>query len=201
MFGIWRETAYETLQQAQKGTNGMSGETRRRRRLTCRFVGMGGFAVALLVAGLTIGCAGTSPTAATVGRGSEEWGAAPPGTRSYPRSGPERRDRADLPSLTHTSTLADYLRYAALNNPGLEAAFERWQAELEKVPQVRALPDPILTYAHFIEEVETRVGPQESKLSLLQKFPWFGKRRLRGEAACEFAPVPSAHSHAETLEM
>ncbi len=50
-----------------------------------------------------------------------------------------------LPSLNEESTISDYLEYAALNNPGLEAAFNRWKATLEKVPQVRALPDPRFT--------------------------------------------------------
>ncbi|NIO13694.1 MAG: TolC family protein, partial [Xanthomonadales bacterium] len=109
--------------------------------------------------------------------------------------------RAQLPSLGQDSTLADYLQYAALNNPGLEAAFHRWQAALEKVPQARALPDPRLTYAHFIEEVETRVGPQESKLGLMQKFPWFGKRRLRGEAAWEAAEAARERYEAEKLKL
>ena len=46
------------------------------------------------------------------------------------------------PELTEASGLADYLAYAALNNPSLEAAFNGWRAAVERVPQVRALPDP-----------------------------------------------------------
>ena len=33
-----------------------------------------------------------------------------------------------LPKLNEQSKLSDYLTYAALNNPGLEAAFNRWKA-------------------------------------------------------------------------
>ena len=87
--------------------------------------------------------------------------------------------------LTDTSTLSDYLAYAALHNPGLEAAFNRWKASLEKIPQVRSLPDPRFTYAYFIENVETRVGPQRHKLDLSQSFPWFGKLDLLGDVALE----------------
>ncbi len=36
--------------------------------------------------------------------------------------------------LTKDSGLSDYLAYAALNNPGLEAAFNRWKAALEQIP-------------------------------------------------------------------
>jgi hypothetical protein len=65
-----------------------------------------------------------------------------------------------LPELNESATLSDYLEYAALSNPGLEAAFNDWKRAVEKVPQVRSLPDPRFTYAYYIQEVETRVGPQ-----------------------------------------
>ena len=93
----------------------------------------------------------------------------------------------NIPDLDPASTLADYLKYAALNNPGLEAAFNRWKAALERVPQVTSLPDPRFNYAYFIEEVETRVGPQRQKFGVSQMFPWFGKLKLRGNAALEAA--------------
>jgi outer membrane protein TolC len=89
--------------------------------------------------------------------------------------------------LTETSDLSAYLAYAALNNPGLKAAFNRWQAALERIPQVRSLPDPRFTFAYFIREVETRVGPQQQKVGIMQMFPWFGKLKLRGSAAAEAA--------------
>ncbi len=57
-------------------------------------------------------------------------------------------------------TLPDYLRFASLNNAELKAKFEEWKAALEQVPQAKALDDPKFTYSYFIEEVETRVGPQ-----------------------------------------
>lgn len=90
-----------------------------------------------------------------------------------------------LPELNEDSTLSDYLAYAALNSPGLEAAFHRWKAALERISQVAALPDPRFTYGYFIREVETRVGPQEQTFALMQTFPWFGKLRLQGEKAFE----------------
>ncbi|MFO7871736.1 MAG: TolC family protein [Kiritimatiellia bacterium] len=93
----------------------------------------------------------------------------------------------DLPALRDDSSLDDYLKYAALNNPGLEAAFSRWKAALERIPQAKSLPDPRFNYAYFIENVETRVGPQEQKLGLSQTFPWFGKLSLKGDIAGEMA--------------
>ncbi|MFW6164323.1 MAG: TolC family protein, partial [Planctomycetota bacterium] len=79
--------------------------------------------------------------------------------------------------------LEDYVKHAALHNPGLRAKFEAWQAALERVPQVTALPEPMFSYAYYIEEVETRVGPQRHRVMVKQMFPWFGTLRLRGEVA------------------
>jgi cobalt-zinc-cadmium efflux system outer membrane protein len=89
--------------------------------------------------------------------------------------------------LTNTSGLSDYLAYAALNNPGLEAAFNRFKAALERIPQVKALQDPKFNYKYFIEEVETRVGPQRQSFGISQAFPWFGKLSLRGDIAAQSA--------------
>lgn len=85
--------------------------------------------------------------------------------------------------LTEEADLGDYLAYAALNNPGLQAAFDRWKAALEKIPQVKALPDPRFTFTYFIQEVETRVGPQSQRFGLMQTFPWLGKLKLKGDVA------------------
>jgi len=85
--------------------------------------------------------------------------------------------------------LTEYLAYAALHNPELEAAFDRWKAALEKIPQVLSLPDPRFTYAYYIENIETRVGPQRHKLDISQTFPWFGKLDLLGDVALEEANI------------
>ncbi len=85
------------------------------------------------------------------------------------------------------SSLEDYLRHAALNNAGLKAAFNRWKAAVERIPQARTLPDPRFNYTYYIEEVETRVGPQRQKIGVAQMFPWFGKLRLKGDAMAEAA--------------
>jgi len=100
-----------------------------------------------------------------------------------PQPGPATDSSPPLPRLPADATLQDHLVYAALNNPQLEAAFEQWKAALHRVPQARTLPDPRFTYGHFIQEVETRVGPQEQRFGLSQMFPWFGKLRLRGDVA------------------
>jgi cobalt-zinc-cadmium efflux system outer membrane protein len=99
---------------------------------------------------------------------------------------------ATRPEISHvtlgeSSTLQDYLAYAAMHNPNLEAAFNQWKAALQRVPQVRALPDPKFQYKYFIEEVETRVGPQKQSFGLMQAFPWFGTLKLAGDVAGQAA--------------
>ena len=103
--------------------------------------------------------------------------------------------------VVHLEALADYLKYAALNNPGLEAAFNRWKAALERIPQVTALPDPKFNYAYYIREVETRVGPQNQKFGIGQTFPWFGTLSLRGDQAGEAAHAARELYEAEKLQL
>ncbi|MBN1346929.1 MAG: TolC family protein [Phycisphaerae bacterium] len=126
-----------------------------------------------------------------------------PAARSFVgRAAPDAESEArTLPVLDEKATLADYLTYAALNNPGLEAAFNRWKAKLERIPQVRALPDPRFTYGYFIREVETRVGPQRQRVGLSQVFPWFGKLSLRGDVAAEAAEAEHQRYEAAKLQL
>lgn len=104
-----------------------------------------------------------------------------------------------LPTLGEGSSLDDYLRYAALNNPGVEAAFQIWNAELERAPQASALPDPRITYGHYLSEVETRIGSMEQSLGLSQTFPWFGKLQDREDAATRNANA--AHQRFEAARL
>ncbi len=67
-----------------------------------------------------------------------------------------------------------YLKEAAENNPKLKAKYAAFEAAMQRIAQVNALPDPTLTFGYFISPVETRVGPQQAKIGLSQMFPWFG---------------------------
>ena len=80
-----------------------------------------------------------------------------------------------------------YLQTAAENNPGLKAKFNEYMAALEVAPQVKALPDPQVAFGHFIQPVETRVGPQDFKFSATQMFPWFGTLKAKENTAIQFA--------------
>ncbi|MCA9436167.1 MAG: TolC family protein [Candidatus Omnitrophica bacterium] len=92
------------------------------------------------------------------------------------------------PEATVSPTLADYLLEAESNNPGLKAAYYKWQGSLEKVPQVSSLRDPMLTFTEYLEKnVETRTGAQDFQLGVMQLFPYPGKLSLRGQAAAQEA--------------
>ncbi len=107
----------------------------------------------------------------------------------------------ELLVLDEGSSLSDYLAYAALNNPDLEAAFYRWRASLEEVNQARSFPDPQFTYSYFIKEIETRVGPQRQKFGISQTLPWFGKLAARGEIALQTANIAEEKYEATKLRL
>ena len=89
--------------------------------------------------------------------------------------------------LSAQQELEDYLQMAAENNPGLKAKFSDYMASLEVAPQVSTLPDPNLAFGYFISPVETRVGPQQFKISASQMFPWFGTLEAKENVAVQMA--------------
>jgi outer membrane protein TolC len=80
-----------------------------------------------------------------------------------------------------------YLIVAAENNPGIKTRFNEYLAALEVAPQVKALPDPQVAFGYFIQPVETRVGPQEFRISASQMFPWFGTLKAKEKVAIQTA--------------
>ena len=123
-----------------------------------------------------IGCGGEQDS---FQQGTASFGAFPSDRTTRNRDG-EPVGPDELPA---EPSLDDYLRHAALNNPGLAAAFHRWQAAGQRVVRAKALPDPRLSYRYFIEQVETRVGAQRQGFELSQTLPWPSKLARRGDAA------------------
>ena len=50
-----------------------------------------------------------------------------------------------------------------------------------------ALPDPTVAFGYFISPVETRVGPQQFKISASQMFPWFGTLKAKENVSVQLA--------------
>ena len=85
--------------------------------------------------------------------------------------------------------LESWVRYGLEHNSSLKATFDRWRASTERVAQAEALPDPIFTFFQFVEELQTRTGPQKRRYGLSQALPWFGKLGLSGDVAMQDAEV------------
>ena len=77
----------------------------------------------------------------------------------------QNADDALTPSAQSLRSLVDY---AVAHNPDVNAARQRHLGALARVPQATALPEPKLTYRYFVDEVETRVGPQEHGIGFSQ---------------------------------
>lgn len=107
-------------------------------------------------------------------------GSAPPLSSAY-RDGDT--ENAGVPVLSADSSPDDFIRYALYHSPAVEVAYQRWLAAAERLPQVRALPDPRLNVGFFLDEVETRTGPQQARVGVSQAFPWPGILRDREDAA------------------
>lgn len=79
--------------------------------------------------------------------------------------------------------LATYQELATERHPSLVAARAERDAAGAEVRAAAGLPPTRITYAHMLESVETRVGPQEDRLGVTQSFPAWGERRARVDAA------------------
>ncbi len=75
---------------------------------------------------------------------------------------------------------------ALQSNPEILAAKQKWEVFKEKVPQARALPDPMFGFG--IINLPTNFSFKDEDMtmkefSISQMFPFYGKRRLMGEMA------------------
>lgn len=69
-------------------------------------------------------------------------------------------------------TLTAYVRHALATSPQVRAAYAGWDAEVRAIRGAGAPPEPTVGLGLFLSSVETRVGPQQAKLSLQQRLPW-----------------------------
>lgn len=92
-----------------------------------------------------------------------------------------------LSQTTESKPLKDYLLLAAKNNPELQASFSRYQAALQKAPQVGSLSDPQFSFDFFIQPMELVEGNQVADFKLMQMFPWFGTLKAAKDEASMMA--------------
>jgi outer membrane protein TolC len=103
--------------------------------------------------------------------------------------------------FSNDAVLADLIKSAIGANPAIGSSEYSWRAALQRIPQASALPDPMVSITHFIEETETRVGPQQDIISISQKVPWFGKLDARGEIALRDALAAAERYQAQIRDV
>ncbi|OGX57860.1 MAG: hypothetical protein A2306_03635, partial [Omnitrophica WOR_2 bacterium RIFOXYB2_FULL_38_16] len=85
--------------------------------------------------------------------------------------------------IDKNAKLEDYIRIGLKNNPGLRAGFYKWKVSFKKISKEASLADPQFTFTEYLEEVETRVGPQQRAFSINQKLPLPDKLWIRKSKA------------------
>lgn len=88
--------------------------------------------------------------------------------------------------------LGGYLLEAAENHPLLKSHYQDWYAAMSRIPQATGLDDPMFAYSQMLKSDESYFT-----VSLEQKLPWFGTRKLRGEAAAAEADYWLQHLYAQ----
>ena len=110
--------------------------------------------------------------------------AAEPATAEERLGAPTSAMRSGV-ELGRDSVLAGLLREALVNRPELVQAQATLEADLARVPQARALPDPTLSLGIQNDGFKgLQIGEMETSywsIVAAQTFPWHGKRGLRAE--------------------
>jgi outer membrane protein, heavy metal efflux system len=101
-----------------------------------------------------------------------------------------------LPELSEESPLSDFLRYAMLNNPKIEAEYYAWAASVERITGARSLPDPRITFEADITSMLETVMP-----GLMIDLPGPGKLKAAGNVAAGEARASYFRFEIEVLRM
>ena len=124
----------------------------------------------------TLGCAAMIASAGCAGAPTAEEGAARSDVAAVSQRYRPGDARPTLPALTTASPLEDYLRFATLNSPRVEAAYYDWAAAVERITPARSLPDPRLTFESDISDTVMSLMP-----GLMVDLPGPGKLRAAGD--------------------
>ena len=99
------------------------------------------------------------------------------------------------------ATLAALVAEALEKSPQVREALWDYRAAHERVRQVSALPDPMLSVTRHLRTPETRVGPQTGGISVSQRIPWFGKLSDQGKVAAKQAAAREEMVTARSAEV
>ena len=98
-------------------------------------------------------------------------------------------------------SLQTVLKSAQERNPAVQAYREKWRAAIDRVPQARSLPDPTAAFVTMTDDLQTRAGPMMEQYSISQRFPFWGKRGLKGDVAQQDALMAEQAYRSKSLEV
>jgi outer membrane protein TolC len=107
-----------------------------------------------------------------------------------------------IAALAQTNNSLDACIESALaNNPEIATARKKWDAARNKIPQARALDDPMVG-VDVERSGTTRFGTfTDNEWMISQTVPWFGKRDLRGRVETGAAKQAEMDWRMKTLEV
>ncbi|MDZ4849620.1 MAG: TolC family protein [Pirellulaceae bacterium] len=137
---------------------------------------------------------------------SEEAAASADGSRDVDDESRDVRDQTnaseDAPmNVYHVLAVETCVQIAIESHPKITAAQARVVAARSRIPQVKALPDPMLDNMFWpiqSNSLQTAGGRMQDQFSLTQQVPWPEKLRARAEIACREMQI--AQAEVESLE-
>src|SRR5205814_6955547 len=100
------------------------------------------------------------------------------GFESGERSLPATDSATGAAHASSNDGLSNFLAFAMLNQPQVEAAYFDWAASVERITRERSLPDPRLTFQSDISDVVMSLMP-----GLMLDFPGPGKLKWAAKMA------------------
>jgi outer membrane protein TolC len=135
----------------------------------------------------------------------------PPGEAARQDAGPAESDPARLPSVSASDqppasdsagrSPETLISLALAGHPKLQAARQRVAAEMQRIPQARALPDPRFSNTFWPlhdQALQTAAGRIGNQMSLTQAVPW--PKKLSTQAAIASREVQIAQAEVDRLE-
>jgi len=92
-------------------------------------------------------------------------------------------DPSDPLSVYSELSVEVFVELVVSSHPSTTAALAAWRAAAARYPQVVALDDPMLDYMTAPATIGSNDVDYAFAVQARQKVPWFGKRKLRGDAA------------------
>jgi outer membrane protein, heavy metal efflux system len=87
----------------------------------------------------------------------------------------------------NAQSIENYQLQAIQNNPAIQAEYKAFESAMQKITQMKSLPDPSFSISALGQMTQTRTGQQMAIFSLSQMFPWFGTLKAQGDVSALMA--------------